>query len=219
MKYKHFIPHVNREDLTLKAVNSVSNLWEVTHIIDNTEDDRICLKDFLYKNTGFEFNILKPPVSLTTAQTYNWMRKIAIEQNLDFIMFMHNDCEILEQDGDISLLNKSIELYSEDNKIGAVTICHDLFCSYSTKMLKDVGEWDYLCMPFYHLDIDFGLRFDKRGWKSFNIKMPFLHHNNASSTIKSNKLRGFVNEYYFVMSESLKNIKWNKYSGDWNNLP
>jgi GT2 family glycosyltransferase len=86
-------------------------------------------------------------------------------------------------------------------------------------MLSDVGEWDWLCCPFYFLDIDFMKRVRKRGWTI--AKTPGImcrHHSDASSTIKSDKLRGLINPYYFSVSQNLMDFKWTRLDGDWSNL-
>jgi hypothetical protein len=222
MKFIHFIPHVNRPDLTLSALKSVPNLWPNTLLIDNSDDGS--LAEYIGQNIEFGFMLIRPPVPLTTAQTYNWMRFIAINENTDFITFMHNDCEVMTENGDNILLEAAKLSFSDTSKkIGWVhqdaNENEDLFCAYKTEMLSDVGEWDWLCCPFYHLDIDYMKRVRKNGWTI--QKTPGIlckHHNNASSTIKSNKLRGLINPYYFGVSETLMHIKWSKLNGDWSNL-
>jgi hypothetical protein len=220
MKYINFIPCVNRFDLLTKAIKSVPNTWNNIRIIDNSENN---LKDYLKKEIGFDFTVLEPPVPLTTAQTYNWIRKMAIKEELDYLMFMHNDSEVLTENGDLKLIEASEEEYSkQDSKVGAIHHNNDwdrdVFITYSVKMLKDIGEWDWLCMPFYWLDIDFNRRFEKHGWTFKTIDVLCEHHCNASATIKSDKLRGLINGYYYSVSEVLMKIKWSRYSGDWRNL-
>lgn len=222
MKFLHFIPHVNRPDLTLLAIKSVPNLWENTILIDNSDDGS--LAPYIGSQLEFGFTVIRPPVPLTTAQTYNWMKFIAIDQQTDFITFMHNDCEVITTDGDKMLIDQAISSFSDNNnKIGWIhqdaNENEDLFCAYKTEMLLDVGDWDWLCFPFYHLDIDYMRRVRKNGWTI--SKTPGIlckHHSGASSTIKSSKLRGLINPYYFNVSENLMNIKWSKLNGDWSNL-
>jgi hypothetical protein len=227
MNYLHFIPHVNRIDLTSIALNSVKNLWDRTIIIDNSNNSKEILSLFDYHN--FQFNILKPPVPLTTAQTYNLMRLIAIEQSVDFITFMHNDCEILTQNGDLMLIEESNEQFSNPfNRVGFINYNNtdseqkhmndDLFCSYNTNMLQDVGEWDWLCCPFYFLDNDYMRRMSVNGWKSYSMENLYCKHHNASSTIKADKLRKLINPIYFDVSKELMKIKWLEYNGNWDNL-
>ena len=221
MKYFHFIPYVNRLDLTLLAIKSVPNFWSNTIFIDNSTEGS--LQNLLAQEINFNFKVIKPPVPLTTAQTYNWIRKIAIEQDTDFVTFMHNDCEVLTPEGDLLLLENARKSFTDENKIGWVhqdaNENEDLFCSYRTSMLSDVGEWDWLCCPFYFLDIDFMKRVRKRGWTI--EKTPGImcrHHSDASSTIKSDKLRGLINPYYFSVSQNLMDFKWTRLDGDWSNL-
>lgn len=222
MKTLHFIPHVNRPDLTLCAIKSVPALWQHTIIIDNSEDN--LLKDLISTKIDQHINIVKPPVPLTTAQTYNWIRSIAISEKTDLVTFMHNDCEVITPDGDKKLLENAVMSFDlRDTKIGWVhqdaNENEDLFCAYKTEMLMDVGEWDWLCCPFYYLDIDYMRRVRNKGWTI--QKTPGIlckHHSDASSTIKSSKLRGLINPYYFGVSQTLMNIKWTRLDGDWSNL-
>jgi hypothetical protein len=221
MKYLHFIPYVNRLDLTLLAIKSVPNFWSNTIFIDNSTEGS--LQNLLAQEINFNFKVIKPPVPLTTAQTYNWIRKIAIEQDTDFITFMHNDCEVLTPEGDSLLLKNAARFFTDDSKTGWVhqdaNENEDLFCAYRTSMLLDVGEWDWLCCPFYFLDIDFMRRVRSHGWtieKTSGIMC--RHHSDASSTIKSDKLRGLINPYYFSVSQNLMDFKWTRLGGDWSNL-
>lgn len=225
MNYLHFIPHVNRIDLTSIALNSVKNILHKTIVIDNSNDSS--LSNFISKNNSF--HILKPPVPLNTAQTFNLMRKIALEKKLDFITFMHNDCEVLTNYGDLMLVDCAMTLFSDNtNKIGFINYNNlssdkqmndDLFCAYRTDMLKDVGEWDWLCFPFYFLDNDYFKRMNQKGWKTFTIEnLTCKHHSDAASTIKSDKIRKLINPYFYIASEQLMNIKWHDYNGDWSNL-
>jgi len=221
MKFLHFIPFVNRIDLTVLAINSCKNLGDNTILIDNSPDS--ILGPALKKQIDFDFTILIPSVPLTTAQTYNLIRKIGIEEKTDFITFMHNDCEILSTNGDSELVEESKKIFSDpESNIGWIHHSskenEDLFCSYKTEMLIDVGEWDWLCFPFYYLDIDFIKRVRSKGWTvQPTASVICKHHNNASNTIKSDKLRAMINPYYFGMSETFMNIKWNQYSGNWPN--
>ena len=222
MNFIHFIPHVNRPDLTVLALNSVPALWKNTLLIDNS--DNCSLAAYVAKHINFHFAIIRPPVPLTTAQTYNWMRLIAINKNTDFITFMHNDCQLLTEGGDELLLESATAaFFNNDNKVGWVhqdeDHNHDLFCAYKTEMLQDVGEWDWLCCPFYHLDIDYMRRGRRNGWTIERASGVLCkHHNDASSTIKSSKLRGLINPFYFRVSKHLMRIKWVDLNGDWSRL-
>lgn len=222
MKFIHFLAHVNRPDLTTLALNSVKNLWSNTIIINNSSEN---LKTILDSNLSYNFNVLEPSVPLNTAQTYNLIRKIAITEETNFITFMHNDCEVITENGDMLLLEKAKEKFI-DNETNIGWLYHDatenedLFCAYNTKMLNNVGEWDWLAFPFYFLDIDFRRRVEKNGWTLEKVHgMLCKHHNDASSTIKSDKLRNFINPYYFSVSATLMSIKWDRLDGDWSKLP
>ncbi len=117
MNFIHFIPHVNRPDLTVLALNSVPALWKNTLLIDNS--DNCSLAAYVAKHINFHFAIIRPPVPLTTAQIYNWMRLIAINKNTDFMTFMHNDCQLLTEGGDKLLLESATAAFSNKYKKSA----------------------------------------------------------------------------------------------------
>lgn len=225
MNYLHFIPHVNRIDLTSIAINSVSNILHNTIIIDNSNDSEFT--KFVSKNN--KFHVLTPPVPLSTSQTFNLIRKIAIERHLDFITFMHNDCEVITKYGDLMMIDCAKDLFSnQNNSVGFIhynNTCSDkkqnddLFCAFKTEMLVDVGEWDWICFPFYFMDTDYFRRMDKKGWRTFTIEnLDCKHLEESANTIKADKLRWLSNPYSYIASEQLMNIKWNDYDGDWGNI-
>jgi hypothetical protein len=224
MNYLHFIPHVNRIDLTSIALNSVRNLWSSTVIIDNSEQSEFSQ----FSSQKNQFHIITPPVPLNTAQTLNFIRKIAIEKQLDFITFMHNDCEVLTDNGDLMMLDCASTVFKENNEIGFIKYNNmingtasndDLFCAFKTEMLIDVGSWDWICFPYYFLDTDYFQRMTNKGWKTFTIdNLECKHHSDSNTTVKNDVIRKISNPYFYVASNQLMDIKWNDYYGNWDNL-
>lgn len=188
--YLHFIAHVNRLDLTIKCLKSCKNLWANTIIVDNSSTPSV--KESIRKNTGFDFNVIIPSVPLNTAQTYNLFTKIASEKHCDFFTYIHNDAEIVTKNGDLILIEKANNLLL-NNRIGMIAYKSgndDLFCAYKTEAVLDIGGWDDICFPFYYLDIDFIDRLIFHQWQiHYMEEIEVLHHNDASSTIKSDNRR------------------------------
>ena len=207
MKFLHFIPYVNRLDLLIKAINSVPKLQSKTILIDNSEDSQLVALRPNLAELQCVLRIEVPPVSLTTAQTYNMIAKIAIQENCDFYTFMHNDGEA-GPGVDQALLDKVQELMTTNPKWGVVFTHYDVFCAYNTAAIKDTGWWDQLRFPFYFLDNDYFNRMTDRGWQQINTSLPVTHHTGASSTIKADPVRAYVNNLLFPVCERMYRDKW-----------
>ena len=214
MKFLHFIPHVNRADLTLKAIKSVSDFWDKTILIDNS--DKSDLNEQL-ESLGFnneDIQTIVPSVPLTTAQTYNFMHKIAKQDHCDYMTFMHNDCQVLSSNG-CNILSRLAESYFKTHDVGMIRYgstdkeTSDLFCAYKIEMLDDIGGWDWLFFPFYVLDIDFERRLLSKGWKIIpNNQLVCVHHNDSSTTIKNDHKRQIANAVFFNSYQQLWQLKW-----------
>ena len=170
---------------------------------------------FLEKNLDElkdKFKILETPVQLNTAQTYNFMRKHAIE-NVVMLFFMHDDCMV--HDDINGFIEKSLEIMRSDSSVGCVYVddgeeytCKDLLCCYRCGMLEDIGEWDALSFPFYYLDVDFFKRIELNNWLISPINLNIEHKNGGSNTLKNDIERQIVNGYYLEVSKTLFETKW-----------
>lgn len=204
MKFAHFIPHVNRPDLTARALQStLGTIAEgQTIILDNSADGEI-VRDYVL--WGVE--IYRATVPLTTAQTMNWIRAIAIENEFDVFGFQHNDGEPPATTID--------ELYriasARTEPWGLLFSNYDVCCVFNTAAVSAVGEWDWLRFPFYHLDNDYYHRLRLAGYPTIETGLPCQHHNDASNTIKSDPKRRLVNDFYFPASAQLLHHKWGKF--------
>lgn len=201
MKFKHFIPHVNCVDLTIKAVASTLHSVAQDHVVilDNSPDGEIIAEYALW---GVE--VYRATVPLTTAQTMNWMRAIAIEEELDVFGFQHNDGE--PDPGTIDELYRLAGMAT--NAWGVLFSNYDVCCVFNTAAVSAVGEWDWLRFPFYHLDNDYYHRLRLAGFPTVKTGLRCRHHNDASNTIKSDPERKLVNDFYFPISAQLLYQKW-----------
>ncbi len=200
MKFLHFIPHVNRLDLTKKAIASVrGTVADGKLIVIDNSNTAECVTSCIHE-------ALRPSVPLTTAQTMNWMRKIAIMEDLDCFGFQHNDGE--PGPGTIDTLYAIAEARSEP--WGVLFTHYDVCCVFNVEAVKAVGEWDWLRFPFYFLDNDYYRRLEAAGYPCIQTGLPCAHHNDASNTIKADETRKLVNSHFFPVSEQLYKLKWNE---------
>jgi hypothetical protein len=204
MKYKHFIPHVNNPHLTRLALNSVKDeLGENVVIIDNSED----LEIYNDKENWLPAKVRVPSQPLTTAQTMNWIRQMSIDENLDVFGFQHNDgeppIETVKTLYDIA--EKHVQI---NDRLGIVFGAYDIICIFSVKAVKEVGKWDWLYFPFYHLDNDYYERMKQMNYMIVSLELECKHHNDASSTIKTDERRKRYNDLHHPISEQLLREKW-----------
>lgn len=212
MKAKHFIPHVNNIDLTILAYNSVKDKNELKGkivIVDNSDEHEISNHLDIFS----EAKVIYATQPLTTAQTMNWIREIAIQEELDIVSWQHNDAEPLND-----TVEKAYEIantYITSNKqFGVIFTNYDTFCIFSVQALKVVGKWDWILFPFYYLDNDYYYRLETNGFEIVNTNLPCKHHNFSSNTMKSDYLRRLNAQYMGEVSEKLvkeKNGVYKKY--------
>ena len=205
MKYKIYIPHTNKVEIIQECLG---------HLPDDISNNIILIDNSKEKNLNKfkdKYKILETPIQLNTAQTYNFMRKHAIE-NVDMLFFMHDDCMV--HDDINGFIEKSLEIMRSDSSVGCVYVdddeeytCKDLLCCYRCGMLEDIGEWDVLSFPFYYLDVDFFNRIES-SWKVYPVNFNIEHKNGGSNTLKSDIERQIVNGYYLEVSKTLFETKW-----------
>lgn len=201
MRFAHFIPHVNNLHLTMQALRSTLGTVAEGHVIviDNSAGEELASVDL-----PGQPEVLWPPVPLTTAQTMNWMRRVAILRDLDVFGFQHNDGE--PHAGTVDALYRMAEERTEP--WGVLFSHYDVCCVFNRKAVEVVGEWDWLLFPFYHLDNDYYARLDAAGYPQVHTGLGCTHHNDASNTIKSDPRRKQAVQAYFNVSESLLRQKY-----------
>jgi hypothetical protein len=209
MKSKHFITHVNNIDLTLIAYNSVKNQENIKnnlYIIDNSEDREI------EKNIDkfLDAKVLYGTQPLTTAQSMNWIREIAIKENLDVVSWQHNDAQPIED-----TIEKSYQLANEyltnNRKFGVIFTNYDTFCIFNVQALKEVGKWDWVNFPFYFLDNDYYYRIELLGYEIVKTNLPCIHHNECSNTIRVDENRKIQHTLTHQPLEEIIRIKHGVY--------
>lgn len=207
----HFIPFVNRPDLLERALRPWASVPEFrVWVIDNSAGSDTVAYNRELEEVLADFPSVamrRPHVPLTTAQTMNFIRALALQWDLDVVGFQHNDGEISDQG--IRLLYATAEQKLAANEPwGALFTNYDVCCLFNVQALRVVGEWDWLRFPFYHLDNDYYHRLRLAGFPTIDTGIPCLHHNEASNTIKADATRQYVNRLTFPISEQMLREKW-----------
>ena len=117
------------------------------------------------------------------------MRDYALKNDYDYYCFMHNDGEIGD-DTAFRLLEKADELISKNVKWSVIFTHYDVFCAYSSRCVKEIGEWGDLSWPKaqqtgYYLDNDYYRRMELSLYRTIQLENTNVLHNEASNTIKN----------------------------------
>ena len=187
--YEVGIPFVNREDLLRNAVNSVRPIWDHTVIIDNSDDG--------LHPSDWPVPILKPPVPLSASQSFNWLRKRAIEAGHYAWGFLHNDAVAGEGTPEkfVVLLE---QLQKENRKWGIAYSYYDTFAFFSTAMEIATGPWDTV-LPQYFVDNSKAYDAKLAGFEVVESHLPVEHV--GSQTINSDPEWKLKNSVTFPLYE------------------
>src|SRR5205085_7411529 len=198
MKYILGIPFVNRPDLLEKAVHSVQPFWAHTMIIDNS--------DAGLNSANWPVPIVRPSVPLSFSQTMNLLQRLATEASCDCFLFMHNDAEAAPGTPERLLARVEAAITSEQ-PWGVVFTHYDTLAAFSMEMVRAVGKWD-ATLPQYFADNDYYRRVRLAGYETINTDFAVTHHNNASSTAKSDPRLGFLSSVTYPLYEQYYSVKW-----------
>ena len=169
LRYRLFIFTVANHGLLDVALDSVKSIWPHTTVINNTGGP-----------LALPVPTINPPVPLTYAQSFNYARRLAIEDGCEWLVTMHDDAYLLhdEMGGFVS------RLASTPPRLGWVGTLYDCLAAWKVSMLKDVGELDRF-LPYYGCDVDFFLRMESAGWEKTDDPIRKLIVHNESTTIKT----------------------------------
>jgi GT2 family glycosyltransferase len=199
MKWRLFIPFVNRRDLLERALQSVSTP-EVT-VIDNSEGRQ------LYADVNFRsrYQVLCPPVPLGISQSNNYIIRLADDLSLDTYLCMHTDAEVVAG-GFERFLSLIPELPAN---WGAAFTNYDLLAAFNVKAVQQVGLWDWVRFPNYFADTDYYHRIRLAGFETIWVDdVDVIHHNGGSNTLKADKTRAHVEKMFAKTYLKLYVYKW-----------
>ena len=209
MRYILGIPFLNRPDLLRVAIQSVKPLWPHTLIIDNSDTG--------LDTAMWPVPVVRPPVPLMISQTMNLLQRLAAERSCEVVLFMHNDAEAAVGTPE-RLLAIIEEAITSKQRWGVVFTHYDILAAYSMEMARVVGQWD-TTLPAYFADDDYYRRVRLAGYEFINTGLQVIHHNNGSSTLKSDPRLMFLNNVTFPLYERYYTAKWGGLPGsetyDW----
>ena len=205
--YRVFIPHVNRPDFTHRAIECLLPVVKDRIVVIDNSDNQ----DFHYNTKGWSYyvEIIKPTYPLSFSQTMNLMQKIAIEQDLIFFLFMHNDATATKERIN-ALFEKVEEGFEKEPAWAVVFTLYDILCAYRTSAIEDIGKWD-VNFPQYFADNDYFRRVRLKGYKCLEAGGDGITHD-ASSTMRNDPKRYWANENSFPLYRELYKKKWGGYS-------
>lgn len=215
MRYLLGIPFVNRADLLHLAVESVASLRPHVFIVDNSvaglDPDR------------WPVPIVRPPVPLSFSQTMNLLQRRALDEGADVLLFMHNDAEAGEGTPE-KLLAEVEAATAEGRPWGVAFTAYDAFAAFNVDAIRQVGPWD--CgLPQYFADNDYYRRLRLAGFEELDTGLPVAHHNDASSTVKSDSVLGHANGVQFPLHGQYYAAKWGggpgqeRFARPWDDAP
>jgi len=196
--FSAFVPHVVREDLLAKAVDSIPEYHENLTIIDNSPNG-------LQKGSYWWGDVLRPPVPLSCSQTFNWIMRLTRERGHKICIWMHNDAEAGPGVAQ-GLLDFARKSTADSRKWGVLFTHYDTMCALNTDLIDVVGEWD-VNLPQYATDNDYYRRVRLAGWECIDTNLTDVKHE-GSATINSDPMRKFVNSVTFPLYLYYYSQKW-----------
>jgi len=215
LRYLLGIPFVNRADLLHRAVESVRALWPHVVIVDNSGSG--------LDPERWPVPIIRPSVPLTFAQSMNLLQRRALDAGADVLLFMHNDAEACG-DTPRRLLALVDEATAAGRRWGVAFTNYDTLAAVRVDAIRHLGEWDP-ALPQYFADNDWYRRLRLAGWEVLDTGLPVTHHNDASSTVKSDAVLAHANAVLFPLHERYYAAKWGGGAGHesfarpWNDAP
>lgn len=203
MKYLFGIPYVNRPDLLRRAVDSVRSLWPHAVILDNSDTAELGRDSASWP---IPIRRAAAGVPLSFSQSMNHLLALAAESDCAALLFMHNDAEAAEGTPE-ALLREVERAEAAGRNWGVAFTNYDTLAAIRLKAANRIGPWD-TNLPQYFADNDYYRRLRLAGWEAIETKLPVLHHNDASSTIKSDPRRNFLNGVTFPLYAEYYRRKW-----------
>ena len=200
MKWRLFIPFVNRRDLLEQALRSIRISPADLIVIDNS-DHRVLYGDETFRA---QHNVICAPVPLFTAQTMNYIIGIANSLELDVFFYMHNDAEVVGN-GFQDFLSLIPGL---PNNWGVAFTNYDTLVAFNMMAVRKVGLWDWVRFPQYFADTDYYHRVRLSGFETIWVDIEVIHHGDGSNTIRSDKARMHIANVLSKAYYKLYRHKW-----------
>lgn len=214
-EYKFFIPYVNRQDFLDRAIKCViPTVKNNLIVIDNSDDQNLHPGKYgNWEQDGeiYFIEVIKPTYPLLFSQTMNLMQNIAIQKDLAFFIFMHNDA-VAPQERIDKLFKMVDESFKKEPAWAVIFTLYDLLCAYRTSAIEDIGKWD-VTFPQYFADNDYFRRVKLKGYKCLESGGEGMGHD-TSATVRNDPARWWANEKSFMLYKELYKSKWGGYQDE-----
>ena len=199
--FSAWIPHVCREDLLLKAVNSIDLYGKNRTIIDNSPKG-LATDDWHHWNGVY---VVRPPVPLSCSQTFNWIMRMTRDAGQKICIWMHSDAEA-SPEVVTGLLQAARENFVDGKHVGVLWTYYDTVCALNTELIDVIGDWD-TNLPQYFCDNDYYWRVRLAGWQCIDTNLTAVKHE-GSATIKSSAERKAIHNVTFPLYHQYYLQKW-----------
>jgi hypothetical protein len=172
-----YIPYVNRPDLLDRAVASIDDLWPSLVVIDQSLEGLSVQDHPWMESIAGVFR--SPSGTMSFTQMMNWAQAEAIERDVKYLVFMHNDAECGE-----GVALKLLDWVRAHPHAGVVFTLYDAFAVFNVTAIRDVGPWDET-FRWYFSDNDYYHRLRLQDWELCDFGgQDVIHH--GSQTLHSN---------------------------------
>lgn len=175
------IPYVNRPDLLERAVHSVRELWPSLVVIDQSGEGLVLDHCSWGREVAGIFR--SPPGTMAFTQMMNWTQAEASARGVDYLVFMHNDAECLD---DVALA--AIASARQQPRAGVVFTHYDAFAVFRVEALRAVGPWDET-FRWYFSDVDYYRRMQLAGWECHNFGGSKVIHHTSQTLHADSQIR------------------------------
>ena len=199
-KYTAAVTYTNDIGSLETTLKGVKPLWEHLVVVDNS-----LTGSFINHPLAQNVRVVRPPVTLSCSQSFNYMQNLARADNSDVLIMMHSD-GVITQESIEALMAKVDQLVSANAKWGAVFTFYDVFCAFNMDAVNVIGPWDQV-MGQYPIDKDYYLRLGLSGFQIHELGSHGIKHL-ISSTIKRDMFYSFTNDIANPFYHHYKDIKW-----------
>lgn len=185
------IPYVNRMDLLERAIACVPDSEPV-----------IVLNNSGVPVSPANAEVITPLAALTFTQTMNAYQGIAVEREVRFWLFMHNDATASAED-----FEKVITLAESTTLPWSVIFTnYDALAAFNVAAFKVIGPWDQTFTQYF-ADNDYYRRAVLSGYPQLNINDSTVKHDH-SQTLQADPHRRKANDFLFPAYQQYYIAKW-----------
>lgn len=194
--FQAVMTYVNRPDLLMRAVVSMSDIAENLTIIDNSKDG---IEDIFAPS-----KYIRPIYPLFFTQSINYALLEAKKSGCKFLLRQHSDA-IAHPGVCLKVVEMARQLTKENRKWGVIFTVYDTLAAFNLDILEDVGLWDTV-FPAYYSDNDWFRRIKLAGYEFIESGLP-MDHEGSAALFSDPELR-FMNDQTFSLYGQYYERKW-----------